>query len=97
MMRVTAPSADLYMRSAASPDAPETNITARITAGSTYDVKDVDVSPDGTKVAFAMRGPGHCEHESGEGPLVADLRVHDRDQYAGADDRPCRRTRPPTP
>lgn len=57
MMRVTAPSADLYMRSAASPTAPETNITARITAGATYDVKDVDVSPDGTKVAFAMRGP----------------------------------------
>jgi hypothetical protein len=57
MMRVTAPSADLYMRSAASPAAPETNITARITAGSTYDVKDVDVSPDGAKVAFAMRGP----------------------------------------
>ncbi|HJS90514.1 MAG TPA: hypothetical protein VJ738_11170 [Steroidobacteraceae bacterium] len=57
MMRVTSPSADLYMRSAASPDAPESNITARITAGASYDVKDVDVSPDGTKVAFAMRGP----------------------------------------
>ena len=57
MMRVASPSADLYMRSAASPNAPETNITARITAGATYDVKDVDVSPDGTKVAFAMRGP----------------------------------------
>lgn len=57
MMRVAAPTADLYMRSAASPNAPETNITARITAGATYDVKDVDVSPDGTKVAFAMRGP----------------------------------------
>lgn len=57
MMRVAFPSADLYMRSAASPDAPETNITARITAGADYDVKDVNVSPDGTKVAFAMRGP----------------------------------------
>jgi hypothetical protein len=57
MMRVAFPSADLYMRSAASPDAPETNITARITAGADYDVKDIDVSPDGTKVAFAMRGP----------------------------------------
>jgi len=57
MMRVTAPSANLYMRSAASPEAPETNITAGVTAGATYDVKDVDVSPDGTKVAFAMRGP----------------------------------------
>jgi hypothetical protein len=57
MMRVAFPSADLYMRSAASPDAPETNITARITAGADYDVKDVNISPDGTKVVFAMRGP----------------------------------------
>lgn len=57
MMRVAFPSANLYMRSAASPEAPETNITASITAGANYDVKDVDVSPDGTKVAFAMRGP----------------------------------------
>jgi len=57
MMRVTFPQADLYMRSAASPSAPETNITARITAGAAYDIKDVDISPDGTKVAFAMRGP----------------------------------------
>ena len=57
MMRVAFAHADLYMRSAASPSAPETNITARITAGADYDVKDVDVSPDGTKVAFAMRGP----------------------------------------
>ncbi|HEY7890532.1 MAG TPA: hypothetical protein VIC29_20090 [Steroidobacteraceae bacterium] len=57
MMRVTFPSADLYMRSAASPAAPETNITASMRKGDPYDVKDVDVSPDGTKVAFAMRGP----------------------------------------
>src|SRR5215469_7590542 len=57
MMRVTSPSADLYMRSAASPDAPETNLTASMRNGSPYDVKDVDVSPDGAKVAFAMRGP----------------------------------------
>ncbi|MGH8181405.1 MAG: hypothetical protein ACRETR_10560, partial [Steroidobacteraceae bacterium] len=57
MMREAVPQADLYMRSSASPSAPETNITARITAGMTYDVKDVDVSPDGKKVAFAMRGP----------------------------------------
>ena len=57
MMRVAFPSANLYMRAAASPGAPETNITASITAGANYDVKDVDVSPDGTKVAFAMRGP----------------------------------------
>jgi hypothetical protein len=57
MMRQAVPQADLFMRSSASPSAPETNITARITAGASYDVKDVDVSADGKKVAFAMRGP----------------------------------------
>jgi hypothetical protein len=51
------PSADLFMRASASPAAPETNITARITAGATWDVKDVDTSADGSRVAFAMRGP----------------------------------------
>jgi len=51
------PSADLYMRKSASPDAAETNITARITAGQMWDVKDVDTSADGTRVIFAMRGP----------------------------------------
>jgi hydrazine synthase alpha subunit-like protein len=68
MMRVTSPSADLYMRSAASSSAPETNITARITAGATYDVKDVDVSPDGTKVAFAMRGPITANMDPADAP-----------------------------
>ena len=57
MMRQAVPQADLYMRASASPDAPETNITARITSGASYDVKDVNVSPDGKKVCFAMRGP----------------------------------------
>jgi hypothetical protein len=57
MMREAVPQADLYMRASASPSAPEVDITARITAGQPYDVKDVNVSPDGTKVVFAMRGP----------------------------------------
>lgn len=48
---------DLYMRGSASPSAIETNITARVTAGARYDVKDVDVSADGSRVVFAMRGP----------------------------------------
>ncbi|HYX74265.1 MAG TPA: hypothetical protein VE819_06250 [Steroidobacteraceae bacterium] len=51
------PSVDLYMRKSASPDAAETNITARITAGQMWDVKDVDTSADGSRVIFAMRGP----------------------------------------
>src|SRR5580704_8604966 len=63
MMRVAFASADLYMRASASPSAKETNITSRVTtaatnpANTTWDVKDVDASADGTKVVFAMRGP----------------------------------------
>jgi hypothetical protein len=47
--------ADLYMRASASPGATESNISARL-AGP-HDVKDVDTSPDGKKVVFALRGP----------------------------------------
>ncbi len=57
VMRDLVPTADLYMRAAASPSATETNITARITAKAAYDVKDVDTSADGSKIIFAMRGP----------------------------------------
>ena len=57
VLRDLVPGADLYMRASASPSAVETNITQRVTAGAMYDVKDVDVSPDGSRVVFAMRGP----------------------------------------
>src|SRR5579863_5447124 len=57
IMQEVNPSADLYKRAAASPSAAETNITARVTAGASWDVKDVDTSADGTLVIFAMRGP----------------------------------------
>jgi hypothetical protein len=57
IMNDIVPTADLYMRASASASALETNVTARITAGATWDVKDVDTSADGTKVIFAMRGP----------------------------------------
>jgi hypothetical protein len=50
-------SADLYMRASASPTAIETNVTAPVTTGGMWDVKDVDTSADGTRVVFAMRGP----------------------------------------
>ncbi|HTQ37301.1 MAG TPA: hypothetical protein VMH77_09730 [Steroidobacteraceae bacterium] len=57
--RDTTPDADLYLRASASPSATEINITARrrTAAGQHFDIKDVDVSPDGTKLIFAMRGP----------------------------------------
>ena len=57
IMQEVNPSADLYMRASASPSAAETNITAPITAGASWDVKDVDTSADGSMVIFTMRGP----------------------------------------
>ena len=57
ILRELVAGADLYMRGSASASAIETNITARVTAGARYDVKDVDVAPDGSRVVFAMRGP----------------------------------------
>jgi Hydrazine synthase alpha subunit middle domain len=82
MMRVAFPSADLYMRASAAPNAVETNITARITAATTtttatgttpttagtWDVKDVDVSADGTMVVFAMRGPMTANQQQKNAP-----------------------------
>jgi hypothetical protein len=76
MMRVAFPSADLYMRASAAPNAVETNITSRITAAApaagttagTWDVKDVDVSADGTLVVFAMRGPMTAKQQQKNAP-----------------------------
>jgi hypothetical protein len=71
MMRVAFPSADLYMRASASPSAVETNITSRITTATpntTWDVKDVDASPDGTRVVFAMRGPMTAKQQQKNAP-----------------------------
>jgi hypothetical protein len=47
---------DLYLRSEASAAGLETNLTAPITGGK-GDVRDPDVSPDGTKVVFSLRLP----------------------------------------
>ena len=74
MMRVGFSSADLYMRASASPSAVETNITKVITAAATnpantfWDVKDVDVSADGTRVVFAMRGPMTAKQQQKAAP-----------------------------
>jgi hypothetical protein len=57
-VRDTVGNADLFKRDRASPGAPETNLTQRITGDTDlYDIKDVDISFDGLKVLFAMRGP----------------------------------------
>ena len=74
MMRVGFSSADLYMRASASPSAVETNITKVVTAAATnpantfWDVKDVDVSADGTRVVFAMRGPMTAKQQQKAAP-----------------------------
>src|SRR5262245_42768447 len=47
---------DLYVRDRASPTAPERNVSMRFTEG-TGDVSGVEISTDGRKVLFAMRGP----------------------------------------
>jgi hypothetical protein len=56
-LRDAVPSANLFKRDRAAPSAVETNITARVTGDEPYDIKDVNVSLDGLKVVFAMRGP----------------------------------------
>ena len=47
---------DLYVREQASAGSVETNVTATITQGK-GDVRDLDVSPDGTKLVFSLRLP----------------------------------------
>lgn len=47
---------DLYVRNLAAPGASDRNVTLRITGGA-GDVKDVEVSYDGTKLLFALRLP----------------------------------------
>ncbi len=49
--------ADVYIRDKASPGGVERNITTRVTGTNFYDVRDLDVSADGSKLIFAMRGP----------------------------------------
>jgi hypothetical protein len=56
-LRDAQPDADLFVRDRASPSATERNVTERVTGTDRYDVRDVDVSFDGQKFIFAMRGP----------------------------------------
>src|SRR6187402_2710841 len=45
------------MRNRASPSSAEIDVTGRVTGTDLYDIKDVDVSQDGRRIVFAMRGP----------------------------------------
>ncbi len=53
--------ADVYIRDKATPSGVERNITTRITGTDFYDIRDLDVSADGTRLVFAMRGPTRSE------------------------------------
>ena len=53
------PGGDLYLRDLAAPEAPEINVTGRLTRGH-GDVTGPAVSPDGTRLVFAL----HCGSES---------------------------------
>ncbi|MEL7297591.1 MAG: hypothetical protein AAGJ86_07990, partial [Pseudomonadota bacterium] len=48
--------ADLFLRDRASPSTPDVDITGELTQG-LADIRDVTVSFDATKIAFAMRYP----------------------------------------
>ncbi len=52
------PGAHVYMRTSAAAAAEETNISESAwPAGAAYDVRDLNVSPDGDKLVFAMHAP----------------------------------------
>lgn len=52
------PGAHLFLRSTAAASASDINITARIFGDDAeYDVKDLDISPDGQRLLFAMHPP----------------------------------------
>ncbi|MBK9251975.1 MAG: PD40 domain-containing protein [Proteobacteria bacterium] len=70
-MRDTLPDADLFFRDRASPSSAERNITDRVTGSDPYDIKDVDVSSDGKKIVFAMRGPLDDDQDEEDPPSWA--------------------------
>jgi Hydrazine synthase alpha subunit middle domain/WD40-like Beta Propeller Repeat len=67
-VRDTTPDADLFVRDRASPAAIERNVTERVTGTNRFDIKDVDVSIDGKKFIFAMRGPLDVNQDEEEAP-----------------------------
>ena len=56
-MRTFLVDADVFVKDRADASVAERNITDRVTKGDPYDVRDLDVSADGRKLVFAMRGP----------------------------------------
>lgn len=72
--------AGLYTKVRPTLQASETNITDRaFPAGSIYDVKDVEVSSDGSRLVFAMRGPLDPDEDDEDNQPKWNLWLYDSD------------------
>ena len=58
------PGAKLYVRDRIALDSKETDILGGYFGGGNYDVKDLTISPDGERIAFAAHGPEGNVHHS---------------------------------
>ncbi|KPK40125.1 MAG: hypothetical protein AMJ69_03360 [Gammaproteobacteria bacterium SG8_47] len=59
------PGARLYVRDRIALTSDEVDVLSRYFGGGDYDVKDLTVSPDGTRIAFAAHGPeGSAQHST---------------------------------
>jgi len=61
--------ADLYLLDPTAAGGTEKNVTARVTQGGNYDISDVDVSSDGSRIIFAMRGPLKANQKNNVAPF----------------------------
>ncbi|WP_334078427.1 hypothetical protein [Microbulbifer sp. M83] len=71
------PGAELVIKDRATPSAPERALTAGLFEGE-YDVKDLNVSPDGETLVFAMRAPEIEDADDDEQPTW-NIWVYERD------------------
>ncbi|HLW23224.1 MAG TPA: hypothetical protein VKT22_02550 [Steroidobacteraceae bacterium] len=71
---------DLYVRDTASAASVETNVTASITMGQGA-VRDLDVSPDGSKVVFSLRLPLNTQLKNDD-PKQPNWKIYEYDAVA---------------
>ena len=96
ILRFAVPSADLFMRAAPRRAARKPTSPRASPTGALWDVKDVDTSPDGKTIVFAMRGPLAMKQDE-EGALVAHLGVRHRHRRPASGDRSGDRPGPGRP
>src|SRR6266481_985360 len=87
---VTGQGGDLYLRDKSSPSGSETNLTGSYTNGQ-GDVNRPEVSFDGTKIVFAMRGPTDARWSIWEYDTVGNAmrRIACDAAFAGDDTEPA--------